>query len=90
VRPAVVGIGENIGAALHTFRRRVFRSVQRRHCLSRQDQRDWFVAEARNDTPSLNRFIGIGRSQGNESGNGAQGRQMLHRLVCWPIFPDSD
>jgi hypothetical protein len=62
VRSAVAGIGKNIGATPHAFRRRVFRSIQRRHCLPRQDQRDWFVAEARHDTPSLDCFIGIGRS----------------------------
>ena len=88
VRPAVVCIRENIGAASQTIRRRVFRSVQRWHRLTSQYQRDRFVAESRNDAPCLHHFIGIGWSQGDKSWDRAQRCQMLDWLVCRPIFPE--
>ena len=41
-----------MGAAPQAFRRRVFRSVKRRHRLPRQDERDRFVAERRKEHKS--------------------------------------
>src|SRR5262249_15349525 len=46
--------------------------------------------EFRNDTPGLDHFISVGRSKGDKSRDGAQRRKMLHRLMCRPIFADSN
>src|SRR6516164_4940892 len=73
-----VSICENICSAPYDIGRGIFRSVQRRHRLPGQNQCDWFVPELRNDAPGLNRFIGIGWSQRDESRDRAQRRQMLH------------
>ena len=87
---AVAGIREHVRATLHALGGGVLRAVERRHRLPRQDQRHRLVAELHDHAPGFDHFVGIGRPQRDQAGNGAQGHQLLDRLMGRPILADAD
>ena len=89
-RLAVQGLGENIGAAGQTCGRRVARAVQGRQRLTAQRQTGRLMLEADDDAPRLDDLVGVGRAERDESGDAAQRKELLDRLVGRSILAHAD
>ncbi len=61
-----------------------------RQCLATQNQANRLVLEVHDNAPRLSNLIRIARTQHYQIGNGPQARNLLYRLVRWPIFADPD
>src|SRR4029453_6888423 len=48
------------------------------------------MAQLRDHAPGFDGFVRIGRTQGDQAGDGAQGRKMFDWLMRWSIFADAD
>jgi len=86
LRFAVRCVGEDISASRDTRCGRVPASVQSRQRLARESENSRSVAQL-NDIPvSFHDLVGVAGPERNEPRNGAQGRQVLNRLVCWAVL----
>ena len=81
LRLAVLGIGQNIGAARHAGGRRVARAVEGRQRLAAQHQAGRLVLEPDDDAPGFDDLVGVGGPERDEAGNAAQRDELLDRLV---------
>ena len=87
---AVLRLGQDIRATLDALRRGIGGAIQGRQRLAGQDQGHGLVAELHDHPPGFDDLVGIRRAQGDQPRDGAQGEQLFHRLVRWPIFPHAD
>ncbi len=61
-----------------------------RHLLARQDERRWTIGAFQRSNPSFGGFDRVSRTENGQVGDGAQGGQMLHRLVGRSIFAQTN
>ena len=90
LRLSTFRVGHNVGAASEARRRCVFRAIEGRHGLPRQDERRWFLPQAHDDFPGLDDFVSVCRTQRDQAGNRAQRYQLLDRLMGRSVFADAD
>ena len=81
---------ENVGAASHAGGGRIFCAIEGWQRLPGEDQRHRMLRLLHDHFPRFDDFIGIGGTQGDEPGNGAQRDQLLDGLVGRSIFADAD
>ena len=60
------------------------------HCLAGENQRDRLMAQRRDHAPDFDGLVGVGGPERDESGDRAQRRQLLDRLVRRAVFADAD
>ena len=89
-RLAAFGISHDIGAPRDAGSRREARAVEGRERLAGQHQTGGLMLQTHDDAPGLDDFVGVGRSQRDETGNAAQRDELLDRLVRRTVLPDAD
>ena len=65
-------------------------AIERRHILTRQNQRNGMVPRFQRDAPSDGRLIGIARTDDRKAWNRAQAGELLHRLMGRSVLPQGD
>src|SRR4029453_19461920 len=77
---------KQLGATSSSRCRRVLAAIESGERLARQCQHHRRMAQLHNVSISLNHFIGIAGSQGNEPGYRTQRNKVLDGLMSWTIF----
>jgi hypothetical protein len=90
LRIAVLGIEQDVGAAPYTLGGGAAAAIQRRHCLTRQNQRHRFVPPLHDHAPCFDDFVGVRRPQRDQPRNRAQRHHLLDRLMRRTIFADAN
>ena len=87
---AAVGVGQDVGALGHAGRGGVLGAVEGRHGLAGEDEADGVVLELHDDAPRFGDFVGVAGADDDQAGDGAEGGQVLDRLVGRAVLADAD
>ena len=85
---AALAVGEDVGALVNAAGG-LF-GIEDGQLLAAEDQGHRAVVHAQGLAPGLGGFRGIGGTDHRQVGDGAQGRQMLHRLMGGAVLPHGD
>ena len=72
VRLSAWSVGENVGALRQPICRGVATPVEGRDRLPRQHEDRGLMLQPHDDSPGLDHFVRVGRTNGDETGNGAE------------------
>ena len=90
LRLAIFGVCQHIRASGKACGGGIFRAVESRQRLARQNESYRLMLQLHDDSPRLSDFVGIGGPHYDESGYGAQGGKLLYRLMGRAVFTHAD
>ena len=86
----VGSIDQNVGALSQPRRGRELAAVDDRQRLARQHQCCRRMVQLHDDLPGLRDFVGIGRTQDHQTGDGPQRGELFDGLMCGTVLADAD
>ena len=85
-RLSVRRLSQDVSPAFQAIGGGVAATVQGRHILAGQDQRDGTVRGLKRHSPGVRSFVGVAGPDHDQAWNGAQVGDLLHRLVSGSVF----